>query len=104
MSKKPRSLPKSVKVGGRVVRISIVEEVDEVSSWGSFSLDRKEVRISEDAVRKGEFASTLRHELTHAALQISGVSFSDSMEEEAIVRCMDEIFFPAWDRIRKRIP
>jgi hypothetical protein len=51
---------------------------------------------------KAFYLSTLRHEMVHAALAIGGVAFSESMEEEAIVRCMDELFFPAWDRVAKR--
>jgi hypothetical protein len=44
----------------------------------------------------------LRHELMEASLCISGVGFCESMEQEAIVRCMEEVFFPVWERIQKR--
>ena len=46
---------------------------------------------------------TLRHEVMEAALLISGVGFSERYEQEAVVRCMEEIFFPAWEVILKRI-
>lgn len=45
---------------------------------------------------------TLRHELMEASLCISGVGFCETFEQEAVVRCMDEVFFPAWDRLNKR--
>jgi len=38
-----------------------------------------------------------------AALLLSGVGFSERYEQEAVVRCMEEIFFPAWDVIVKRV-
>jgi hypothetical protein len=38
-----------------------------------------------------------------AALLLSGVGFADRYEQEPIVRCMEEIFFPAWDTFLKRI-
>ena len=46
---------------------------------------------------------TIRHELMEAALLLSGVGFADRYEQEPIVRCMEEIFFPAWDTFLKRI-
>lgn len=45
---------------------------------------------------------TLRHEMIHAALAVGGVSFAVEYDEEVIVRCLDSIFFPAWDKLTKR--
>jgi len=41
--------------------------------------------------------------MMEASLLLSGVGFSENYEQEAVVRCMDEIFFPAWALIFKRI-
>ena len=41
--------------------------------------------------------------MMEASLLISGVGFSDSYEQEAVVRCMEEIFFPAWEVILKKL-
>lgn len=41
---------------------------------------------------------TLRHELMHAALSISGIAYIDRLPEEAIVRCFDNLFFPAYEK------
>jgi hypothetical protein len=38
-----------------------------------------------------------------SALLLSGVGFSEAYEQEPIVRCMEEIFFPAWDLFQKRL-
>ena len=40
--------------------------------------------------------------MVHAALRIGGVAFSEYMEEESVVRCMDDLFFPAWDAIQSK--
>jgi hypothetical protein len=45
----------------------------------------------------------LRHEMVEASLLLSGVGWCDRYEQEAVVRCMDEVFFPAWERTRKKL-
>jgi hypothetical protein len=39
----------------------------------------------------------------HAALDMGGISHLKNYEEEAIIRCFDTIFHPAWDRVRELI-
>jgi hypothetical protein len=39
----------------------------------------------------------------HAALDISGVGFAESMDQESVVRCFDEIFFPAYEKLREKL-
>ena len=46
---------------------------------------------------------TLRHEMMEASLLISGVGFSDNYEQEAIIRCMEEIFFPSWEIVYNKL-
>lgn len=94
--------PASATVGGHKVKIELVEEVDEDGSWAHYVHDKKLIRIANRALRKGEFKKTLRHEMVHAALRIGGVAFSDYMEEESVVRCMDELFFPAWETLQTK--
>lgn len=94
-------LPKFVAVGGKKVKIVIDNQLDD---YGGYHHDQAEIRISRKALEsEKDTMETLRHELVHAALAISGVSFNERMEEEAIVRCMDSIFFPAWDRLRNQM-
>jgi hypothetical protein len=42
---------------------------------------------------------TLRHEMLHAALSLSGIAYIDKLPEEAIVRAMDTIFWPSYDAL-----
>ena len=47
--------------------------------------------------------TTLRHEVMEASLYLSGLAWAERYEQEAVIRCMEEIFFPAWGVIFKRI-
>jgi hypothetical protein len=46
---------------------------------------------------------TLRHEMLHAALDICGISHLEGYEEEAVVRCVENVFHPAWETVRKQL-
>lgn len=98
MNPKP---PRSVTVGGQRIRIQVHKDLED---WGDYDHDKKIIRISGKACSDVKhMLSTLRHEMVHVALRVSGVAFSDNFEEEAVVRCMDDVFFPAWDRLVKRL-
>ena len=93
-------VPQSITMAGVRVRIQFRDLGDD-DCYGSYSHRRKLITI--DKALKGEdIHDTIRHEMLHAALGISGLSFCETYEEEAIVRCMDEIFFPSWDRFVQR--
>ncbi len=94
------NVPKSVTMAGVRVRINFRDLGDD-ECYGLYSHRRKRITIDKSLKGK-ELIDTIRHEMLHAALGISGLAFCESYEEEAIVRCMDEIFFPAWDRFLKR--
>lgn len=87
-------IPRSVVIGGRRVVIRLVDDRELDGSYGDYSSDRKEIRLARGEDGK---VATLRHEMVHAALDIGGVGWCKKFEEEAIVRCLDEIFWPAWD-------
>ena len=46
---------------------------------------------------------TLRHEMMEASLYLSGLAWVERYEQEAVIRCMEEIFFPAWEVVVKRL-
>ena len=94
-------LPKSLRVAGQVVRI-LQEDLSDDGLFGYYSHDRKVIILAKDLKDKQTLA-TLRHELMEASLCISGVGFCETFEQEAVVRCMDEVFFPAYERLFKRI-
>lgn len=95
------NLPKSVIVGGQRIRIDVSTAIEE---WGQYDHDRKVITLSHRAFEKSStLRATLRHELMHAALSISGVSYCTGFQEEAVVRCMEDIFFPSWEKLHSKL-
>ena len=91
--------PKTIMVAGRRVRLVICDLDD---TYGQYKHDLKTIEISR-AIPDSVKLITIRHELMEAALLLSGVGFAEQYQQEQIVRCMEEIFFPAWDAFLKRI-
>lgn len=91
--------PKTIMVAGRRVRLVICDLDD---TYGQYKHDLKTIEISR-AIPDSVKLITIRHELMEAALLLSGVGFAEQYQQEQIVRCMEEIFFPAWDSFLKRI-
>lgn len=92
------NLPKSIPIGGRRVRIKICER----EKWGEYFHDKAEIQISTQVTGK-DLIETLRHEMLEASLYISGVAWNERHEQEAVVRCMETIFFPAWDNLNRKL-
>jgi hypothetical protein len=92
------NIPKQVTIGGQKVKIAWGELDD---CYGTYDHSRRKITLDKK-LTDGDVLPTLRHELMHAAFDISGLSFCESWEEEAVVRCMEQVFFPAYERIRKR--
>lgn len=98
-------LPKSIHIAGVPVKILREDLSDEDNLpkgyLGYYSHERKVIVVDKN-LTPSDTRGTVRHEMIHAALTFSGLSDLERYEEEAIVRCMDEIFFPAWERFLKR--
>jgi len=98
--KRLTSVPKSVVLGGQRIKVRVVKNMED---WGDYNHDDKVIRINARCVDiPGELRSTLRHELVHAALNIGGVGFSKGFEEECVVRCLEQLFFPMWDKLETK--
>jgi Zn-dependent peptidase ImmA (M78 family) len=91
--------PKTILVAGRRVKLDFVDLDD---TFGQYKHDFKIIEINK-SISDPEKLITIRHELMEASLLLSGIGFSERYEQEPIVRCMEEIFFPAWDAFVKRI-
>jgi hypothetical protein len=97
-----RKYPRSVVIGGQ--RFSIVIEDLENGDWGQMDFDNRKILISPKCLNKSStLRETLRHEIMHAALSVAGVSFSTKYNEETIVRALENVFFPAWDKFHKKL-
>ena len=93
-------LPKSIVIGGSRFKI-LIKKMD---SWGEMHFDNREIHISEKSLTPQKLLlDTLRHEVLHASLSVSGISWSEKYDEESIVRSIENIFFPAFDSIKNKI-
>ena len=96
-------LPKTVSMAGISIRI-VRADLSEDDVFGFWSLDRKTITIHKPLPKK-KLIETLRHEMLHAALDLSGVSFSEGgpFPDENVVRALESLFFGPWDRIQARL-
>jgi hypothetical protein len=93
--------PAFIDIGGRRIAIRIDPKLE---AWGEYHSDDREIILAARTLDKqSTLRETLRHEILHASLDIAGLSYLTTYQEEAIVRCVDCIFHPAWDKIRKQL-
>ena len=95
--------PKTVSIAGRRIRLVVRSfKGADSDTFGEYFHDEKLIQINTGLTDEVAL-TTLRHEMMEASLFLSGLAWAERYEQEAIVRCMEEIFFPAWDVIVKRI-
>ena len=95
--------PKTVTIAGKRIRL-IVEEFKgaDIGTFGEYFHDDRLIQLN-TGLTDEDALDTLRHEMMEASLFISGLAWAERYEQESVVRCMEEIFFPAWETILKRI-
>ena len=86
-------------IAGRRVRLTFC---DLEETYGQYKHETKVIEINRKFPESVKLL-TVRHEIMEAALLLSGVGFSETYQSEPIVRCMEEIFFPAWETFLKRL-
>jgi hypothetical protein len=91
-------LPRSITIGGLKVKILIVDELDD---YGIYFPDKNEIHLRK--MNDNLLLDTLRHEMIHASLHIGGVSYMEKYDEESVVRCLDSLFWPSWNKIIKKL-
>jgi hypothetical protein len=89
-------LPTSVKIAGQRIKIK-VGKLEE--AYGQYEHENRIIWISNTLKDERSILTTLRHEMLEASLLISGVGWLEKYDQEAIVRCVDEIFWPAWESL-----
>mgnify|MGYP003145543508 CR=1 FL=1 len=96
-------LPKTICVAGISIKI-LRQDLSDDDCYGYWQNDKKAIILDTRLTGK-RLLETLRHELLHAALDLSGVSFIETKgyPEEATVRALENLFFPPWERIVKRL-
>ena len=97
----PANPPTEISIGGRTIAIRIEPRLE---AWGEYRGDDAAIVLApKTLVKQSTLRETLRHEMLHAALDIAGLSYLERFEEEAVVRCVENIFHPAWDKVRKQL-
>lgn len=95
--------PKTITIAGRRIKLVLgAFKGADSGTFGEYFHDDKLIQINTGLNDKVAL-ETLRHEVMEASLFISGLAWAERFEQEAVVRCMEEIFFPAWEVILKRI-
>ena len=95
-------LPKTVSIAGRRVKLALVPFNGDCPDYGLYLHDKKTIEIN-NTLKGKALIHTIRHEMMEASVLLSGVGWLENYDQEAIVRCMEEIFFPAWEAFLKRI-
>jgi len=90
-------LPRSVKIAGQSIKIKKGKLED---AFGQYEHDNRVIWISNTLKDDREILTTLRHEILEASLLISGVGWLEKYDQEPIVRCVDEVFWPAWESLK----
>ena len=93
-------LPRNIGIGGRKIRVCYAE----LAHFGEFDYDEGVIRIA-NAIKNNpkEVYETFRHELVEAALLLGGVGWQEIYDQEPVVRALDNIFWPAWEKIRPKL-
>lgn len=90
-------LPRSVKIAGQSIKIKKGKLED---AFGQYEHDNRVIWISNTLKDDREILTALRHEILEASLLISGVGWLEKYDQEPIVRCVDEVFWPAWESLK----
>jgi len=90
-------LPTSIKIAGQRVKIK-VGKLEE--AYGQYEHESRTIWISNTIKKDREIIITLRHEMLEASLLISGVGWGEKYDQEPIVRCVDEVFWPAYESLK----
>lgn len=94
-------VPKKIDIGGITFKVRFAK-FDE-DAYGKMDFDSREILLNQAIKNNTKMvAETIRHEMIHASLAVGGVSFSVEYAEEVIVRCLETIFFPAWEKLNKK--
>jgi hypothetical protein len=92
---------KSVHIAGYRIPVKVKDLED---TYGQYVPDSKVIELDRKTVQNPKLLKdTLRHEMIEAALFLSGVAYSDTYNQEPIVRALDELFWPAWDKVSKKL-
>lgn len=89
-------LPRKINIAGQPIKIVRVK-LD--NTYAQYEHEKRTIFVDKSIFDDRTFITSLRHEVLEASLLISGVGWSEKYDQEPIVRCVDEIFWPAWESL-----
>ena len=100
MAGKKKYAPTLIEVGG--INFKIIYK--ELEDFGQMDFDKKTIYIRKGMSSEDNF-DTLMHEVLHAALSVSGISYviDEDKLEEGIIRCVDHLLFPIYKKEIKKL-
>jgi len=100
--KRQFQIPFSVQIAGQ--KIKIVAKDTDGELFGCFYFDKKTIAVDVKVAKSPKlFLETMRHEIFEACLLLSGVGWGEKYDQEQVVRCMDELCYPAIERLEKAL-
>ena len=74
-------------------KIKVVYE--EMEDWGECFMDDKLIKLNKKCLKDPEqHWWTLVHEVTHMIFEMTGLAFMENNDEEAYVRCVENLVIP----------
>ena len=97
------TLPKTIHIAGVSVKI-VEKDLSDDECFGYWNFDKKTIFLGKGLNAK-VVKDTLCHEMLHAVLDLSGLSFAKGFEQldEPVVRAIETLFLPTWERVQRRL-
>ena len=97
--------PKSVVICGERIPVKPLKH-DQSENYGLYTEEPREIHICPSSIKKGKehAQSTVKHEMVHAWLDLTGLKHSlcrgDPHLEEGLVRSIEQMLLPALEKLR----
>tara|TARA_R110002020_G_scaffold465216_1_gene686501 strand:+ start:1037 stop:1345 length:309 start_codon:yes stop_codon:yes gene_type:complete len=94
-------LPKSVEVGGIKFKVVRGPKTKGDDDFGEIDTDKRVIYVNPLVCKTEETEwMTLKHEVAHAALYVSGIGYVlKGKDEEALVRMLEHIMMPSLEKL-----
>jgi len=81
----------STEIAGRKIKI----QYKDIEEWGLCNIDTLTITLSKKCLKNKKLhQDVLTHEVIHMALELGGVAYMESNDEEAYVRCIEGLILP----------
>lgn len=72
-----------------------IEYCDLMEDWGNCDIDEKKITLATRCLKdKRQHSLTIIHEVTHMIFEMTGLAYMERNDEEAYVRCVENLLVP----------